>query len=129
MQEGSIDLQAMLGGAREATDFLKLLANPNRLMIACALVGRELSVAELEREIGLRQPALSQQIAELREAGMIVGRKQSKSVFYCLADGRVAEFVELLQRHFCPPGAADGTLQSDRSPSGSPAGTGGKEST
>lgn len=106
----TIDLAAMQGSAREAADFLKLLANPNRLLIACALVGRELSVAELEREVGLHQPALSQQIAELRQAGLIVGRKQSKSVFYRLADGRVAEFIELLQRHFCPPAPPGATM-------------------
>lgn len=110
----AVDVAAMQASAREASDFLKLLANPNRLMIACALVGRELSVAELERELGLRQPALSQQIAGLREAGLIVGRKQSKSVFYRLADGRVAEFVDLLQRHFCPPGASGATMPTDR---------------
>lgn len=106
----TIDLAAMQDSAQDAADFLKLLANPNRLLIACALVERELSVSQLEREVGLRQPGLSQQIAELREAGMIVGRKQSKSVFYRLTDGRVAEFVELLQRHFCPPAPPGATM-------------------
>ncbi|BCH35903.1 transcriptional regulator [Mesorhizobium sp. L-8-10] len=91
----------MLDYAAEAAEFLKKLANPNRLMIVCTLVEGERSVRDLEETLGIRQPGLSQQIAELREAGFIVGRKESKSVFYRLADGRVAEFVALMHRLFC----------------------------
>ncbi|MGO4832938.1 ArsR/SmtB family transcription factor [Rhizobiaceae sp. 2RAB30] len=96
----------MLGYAAEAAEFLKKLANPNRLMIVCALVEGERSVRDLEDTLGIRQPGLSQQIAELREAGFIVGRKESKSVFYSLADGRVAEFVAVMHRLFCEGQAA-----------------------
>lgn len=91
----------MVENAAEASDFLKKLANPNRLMIACALVDGEMSVRELEDTLGIRQPGLSQQIAELREAGMIAGRKESKNVYYRLADGRVAEFIAMMHRMFC----------------------------
>ncbi|TKT80297.1 metalloregulator ArsR/SmtB family transcription factor [Aquamicrobium sp. LC103] len=91
----------MLASSAEAADFLKKLANPNRLMIVCALVEGERSVRDLEDTLGIRQPGLSQQIAELRGAGLIEGRKQSKSVFYRLADGRAAEFIRLLHRMFC----------------------------
>jgi len=91
----------MVGNASEAADFLKKLANPNRLMIVCALVDGELSVRDLEDTLGLRQPGLSQQIAELREAGFIVGRKESKSVYYRLADERVAGFISVMHRMFC----------------------------
>lgn len=95
------DMADMLANAGAACDFLKKLANPNRLMIACALVEGERSVAELEEMLSLHQPALSQQIAELREAGLIAGRRESKSVFYRLADDRVAALVGLLHRMFC----------------------------
>jgi DNA-binding transcriptional ArsR family regulator len=91
----------MVENAAEAADFLKKLANPNRLMIVCALVDGELSVRDLEDTLGLRQPGLSQQIAELREAGFIVGRKESKSVFYRLADERVATFINVMHSMFC----------------------------
>jgi DNA-binding transcriptional ArsR family regulator len=91
----------MIEQADAAADFLKKLANPNRLMIVCALVEGELSVRALEDTLGIRQPGLSQQIAELREAGFIVGRKESKSVIYRLADGRVKEFVAMMHRMFC----------------------------
>ncbi len=93
---------AMLRAAAEASDFLKRLSHPSRLAIVCALVEGERSVRELEDSLGLRQPALSQQLAELREAGMIEGRKESKSVYYRLADGRAATLVACLHQLFCP---------------------------
>ena len=69
-------VEDMLKNVGEASDFLKKLSNPNRLMIVCALVEGERSVRELEDGLGIRQPGLSQQIAELREAGLIAGRKE-----------------------------------------------------
>lgn len=91
----------MVANAGDAAEFLKRLAHRSRLMIVCALVDGERSVRDLEDTLGIRQPGLSQQIAELREAGFIVGRKESKSVFYRLADGRVSEFIGLMHRMFC----------------------------
>jgi DNA-binding transcriptional ArsR family regulator len=91
----------MVENAVEAADFLKRLAHPARLMIVCTLVDGERSVRDLEDTLGIRQPGLSQQLAELREAGFVVGRKVSKSMFYRLADSRVSEFIAMMHRMFC----------------------------
>lgn len=85
----------------EASAFLKKMSNPDRLMVACALVDGERSVRELEDGLGIRQPGLSQQIAELRAAGLIVGRKEGKQVFYRLADPRVESFIATMHSLFC----------------------------
>ena len=92
------DLQA---NVEEASGFLKKLSNPDRLLICCALLEAERSVRDLEDVLGIRQPGLSQQLAELREAGLIVGRKEGKHVFYHLADPRVAAFIHTMHRLFC----------------------------
>lgn len=94
------DMKAKVG---EASAFLKKLSNPDRLMIACALVGVERSVRELEDALGIRQPGLSQQIAELRDAGLITGRREGKQVFYRLADPRVETFMHTMHGLFCRP--------------------------
>lgn len=94
----AMDMQEKVG---EASAFLKKLSNPDRLLVACALVEGERSVRELEDALGIRQPGLSQQIAELREAGLIAGRKQGKQVFYRLADPRVGTFVATMHALFC----------------------------
>ena len=95
------DKTEMVENAGDAADFLKKFAHPSRLMIVCALVDGERSVRDLEDTLGIRQPGLSQQIAELREAGLIRGRKESKNMFYRLTDGRITEFISLLHRMFC----------------------------
>lgn len=85
----------------EISDFVKKLGNPNRLLILCALVDGERSVGQIEKEIGIRQPVLSQQLAELREAGFIVGTRSAKQVYYNLVDDRVVEFIAVMNRLFC----------------------------
>jgi DNA-binding transcriptional ArsR family regulator len=37
----------------------------------------------------------------LREAGLIVGRKEGKQVFYRLADPRVESFIHTMHDLFC----------------------------
>lgn len=90
------DTADMVANAADAADFLKKLAHPSRLMVVCAPVDGERAVRDLEDTLGIRQPGLSQQIAELREAGFITGRKKSKNMFYRLADARISAFISLL---------------------------------
>lgn len=99
----SDEAQDMKKRVGEASAFLKKLSNPDRLLVACALVEGERNVRELEDMLGIRQPGLSQQLAELREAGLIVGRKDGKQVFYQLADDRVATFIHTMHQLFCNP--------------------------
>lgn len=77
---------------------LKVLANPNRLRIAYLLLQGERSVAEIERELGIRQPTLSQQLGELREAGFVATRREHKSVFYRVTEPRVVALLTELRR-------------------------------
>jgi DNA-binding transcriptional ArsR family regulator len=86
--------------AEAASAFMKSLANPNRLMIACALLDGERSVGDLETELGLRQPSLSQQLAELRESGVVEARREAKQVFYRISDQRVVALLATLHQIF-----------------------------
>lgn len=97
----SRETRAMKAKVDDASAFLKKLSNPDRLLVACALVEGERSVRELENALGIRQPGLSQQIAGLREAGLIAGRKEGKQMFYRLADPRVETFIYTMHALFC----------------------------
>jgi DNA-binding transcriptional ArsR family regulator len=97
----NIDPKITREKAEAATDFMKSLANPNRLMIACALIAGERSVGELETALGLRQPSLSQQLADLRDNGIVVARREAKQVFYRLADDRAVALLSTLHQIFC----------------------------
>lgn len=81
----------------DTADFFRVLANPTRLMLMCYIAKGECSVAELERELGLRQPGLSQQLAELRQKGLVQTRRESRSIFYGISDPRVLPVLRAVQ--------------------------------
>lgn len=86
---------------RQAAELMRSLSNPNRLMIACALVDGEKSVSVLESTLGIKQPILSQHLADLREAGVLQARRSSKSVFYSVADAKAGHLITALHGIFC----------------------------
>ena len=96
----------MHGRAEEISEILKLLGNPQRLLIACLLCEGEYAVSEIEEKLGIRQPTLSQQLGALREAGMIEGRREAKAVIYHLTDERTRHLLDALHRIFSPEGLA-----------------------
>lgn len=83
-----------------AADFLRALAHPARLQILCRLHEGETSVSTFETELGLKQPNLSQQLGQLREAGLVATRREAKSVFYRLADDKVRAILAALRSAF-----------------------------
>ncbi len=93
--------QKMESRAGEVSAVLKGLANKNRLMIVCTLAGGEHSVAELEDLLGIRQPTLSQQLTALREACIVLTRREGKHVFYRLSDEKPAKVVGALYEIYC----------------------------
>jgi DNA-binding transcriptional ArsR family regulator len=97
----SPDIKEMKEKVGEASAFLKTVSNPDRLLVVCTLVHGERSVRALEDLLGIRQPGLSQQLAELRAAGLVSARKEGKAVYYSLADPRVEIFVATMHRLFC----------------------------
>jgi DNA-binding transcriptional ArsR family regulator len=99
--ENGID--KLVANAREATGFLKALSHEGRLMVLCLLVDGEKSVAEIERALRLRQPAISQQLARLRSDQLVGTRRHGKHMYYSLARSEVREVIETLHRVFCQP--------------------------
>jgi DNA-binding transcriptional ArsR family regulator len=92
--------------AAEAARLLRLLANENRLLVLCHLAGEgEMGVGALADAVGLSQPALSQHLAKLREDGLVATRREAQSVFYRIADRKVARLLEVLRELYCPPTA------------------------
>ena len=65
---------------------LRLLAQPQRLMVLACLLEGEKSVGEIEARTGIGQPTLSQQLAELRRAEIVVTRKEARQVIYSIRD-------------------------------------------
>jgi len=94
-------VEDILTNAGQAEKFLKLLANQNRLMLLCSLLGEELCVTELNERVPLSQSALSQHLATLRAAGTVAGRREGQTIYYRIRDPRVVRMLETLADLFC----------------------------
>jgi len=77
----------------ELVDALKALAHPVRLRIMQALTGTERNVGEIDDAADIGQPTLSQQLAVLRNAGLVKTRKDAKLVYYRIDEGTLAQVV------------------------------------
>ncbi len=97
-----INPELLRSGAAQAVGVLKTLANEDRLMLMCQLSQGEHCVSELEEELGIAQPTLSQQLGVLRNEGVVTTRRQGKSIYYSVADARTLEILVLLHRLYCP---------------------------
>jgi DNA-binding transcriptional ArsR family regulator len=98
--------------ANAAAERLKTYAQPQRLMILSCLLDGEQIVADLERSTGIVQPALSQQLAELRKADLVIMRRVAKQVFYRLADDDVALCVRAIEAMFGSGNAVSAALEN-----------------
>lgn len=65
-------------------DGLKALAHPLRYRILAALGEGERNVGEIEEACEIGQPALSQQLAVLRQAGLVRHRRDARLVYYSI---------------------------------------------
>jgi DNA-binding transcriptional ArsR family regulator len=83
--------------ADAATEKLKVFAQPQRLMILSYLLRGESSVSEIDMATGIGQPALSQQLAALRQADVVKTRREGKQVCYDLADESVRLCVRTME--------------------------------
>ncbi|WP_109806228.1 ArsR/SmtB family transcription factor [Sphingosinithalassobacter portus] len=79
-----------------AAELLRTLGHVTRLELIRALQGEERSVSDIEAATGVGQPALSQQLAVLRKADLVLTRRAAKQVFYRLNRDRFAMLTSML---------------------------------
>jgi DNA-binding transcriptional ArsR family regulator len=91
--------------AADAAGLMKALGNESRLMILCLLAEGERSVSELNAIVPLSQSALSQQLARLRQQGLVDTRRESQTIYYSLNAGPTDRVINLLHDIYC--GSAD----------------------
>lgn len=74
-------------------EFFKTLGHPVRIRVLELLCGGERSVGELLREIDVEASNLSQQLAVLRRAGLVVTRREGSTVHYALVSPQIADLM------------------------------------
>jgi ubiquinone/menaquinone biosynthesis C-methylase UbiE len=77
-------------------EVLKLLADPTRVRILALLAREELSVAELQDVLDMGQSRISSHLALLRQAEMVVDRKEGKKTFYSRRQQQSREIESLI---------------------------------
>jgi DNA-binding transcriptional ArsR family regulator len=93
----------------EVATRLRLLADPTRLRILCALAQGESNPSCLAELSGVGVPAVSQHLAKLRLAGVCRPRRDGQRVWYELVDDSVRDLVNRLLAP-AKPAAREGSV-------------------
>ena len=96
-----VPAQEMRKAAGNATAALRVLANPDRLLLLCHLAAGEQCVSELEAALDIRQPTLSQQLGVVRRKGLVATSKKGKFVYYSVADQSALTLIGTLYDLYC----------------------------
>jgi DNA-binding transcriptional ArsR family regulator len=109
----AIELRQMRSGAGRACALMKVLANPDRLMLLCTMAEAEVRVGDLEQQLGITQPTLSQQLTVLREEGLVTTRREGKHIYYRLSSAEALAVMQTLHTQFCsaPQSANDASMR------------------
>lgn len=81
---------------------LSAMSNANRLNILTLLSEKEISVGLLSGLVGLSQSALSQHLAKLREASLVLSRRDGQTVYYRCESPAVVKVLATLRGFFDP---------------------------
>jgi len=76
-------------------EFFKTLGHPVRIRVLELLSERDHAVAEMLPEIGVEPAHLSQQLAVLRRAQLVVSRREGSTVYYSLTSPKVADLLRV----------------------------------
>jgi DNA-binding transcriptional ArsR family regulator len=100
----NIDIEQLREAAGLACGLLKVLANPDRLLLLCQMSQGEYCVSELEAMTGIRQPTLSQQLTVLRDEEMVATRREGKQIYYRIASREAMAVMTVLYELYCATG-------------------------
>jgi DNA-binding transcriptional ArsR family regulator len=103
MNTATLDLDKMKVSAGNACRLMKVLSNPDRLMLLCQLTQGEKKVGELEEVLGIVQPTLSQQLTVLREEELVSTRREGKNIYYQITSPQALAVMVVLFDQFCGP--------------------------
>ena len=82
-----------MDGYEKQAQLFRALSHPVRLRILDILARQEACVCHLTAILGQRQPYVSQQLATLRDAGLVADRREGTLIYYRLADEHLAKLL------------------------------------
>lgn len=99
----SMNVREMIPAAESAATLMRSLSHPQRLLVLCALMDGEKSVADLRQQLDIEQVPMSQQLMRLRSDGLVEARREGTTVYYSIARPEILTIVGALHAAFCVP--------------------------
>jgi len=96
-----MDMDALRASSIKASRLMKVLSNPDRMLLLCQLAAAETRVGELESLLGIVQPTLSQQLGVLRDEGLVSTRREGKHIYYRIDSPQALAVMNVLYAQFC----------------------------
>ncbi len=93
----------MFKQADQASQLLKLIAHPHRLMILCTLLEGERNVSQLTDIIGISQTSMSNHLAKLRSERLVDFTRDHRTLTYRLSNPDIAHIIAALHQIYCQP--------------------------
>jgi DNA-binding transcriptional ArsR family regulator len=89
----------MLSAGTAQTKIFQALADPSRRAIFESLMDGEAAVKDLTSRFEISQPAISQHLAALKDAGLVNGRREGRSVFYRVEPSGMQPLIDWLNHY------------------------------
>lgn len=102
---------------KRQVQIFKALGHPARLAILAVLRDGEECVCHLEAALGYRQAYISQQLAVLREAGLVEDRREGWNIFYRVSEPAIYEVIAAIC-HLAGETGVTGSRSSGRGKAG-----------
>ena len=80
-------------------DIFRALADPTRRAVLEHLAGREMTVTELRGGLSISQPAISQHLSALHQAGLVSERRSGRYAYYRAAPDGLAPLAGWMERY------------------------------
>ncbi len=77
-------------------------------MALCNLAQGEMAAGALAEEVGMKPPAMSQQLAILRREGIIASRRDGQTIYYRIDNDDAVAIMGFLYERFCGDDAKGG---------------------
>ena len=87
------------GKVRDLSETFKVLGDPTRLNIVCALAKEELCVCDIAALLGMTDSAISHQLRILKNLRLVRYRKKGKMAYYSLDDEHIEDLIRIAVKH------------------------------
>lgn len=89
----------MKNGVVAEDKVFQALADPSRRAIFESLMQGEAAVKDLTARFDISQPAISQHLATLKDAGLVSGRREGRRVYYRVEPRGIKPLIDWIARY------------------------------